>query len=64
MPTGGVSTEEGNLRGWFDAVVTCVGMGSQLIANQILSKDDYEKLSDDLSRVISTVKLIKQQKSL
>ena len=31
MPTGGVSTEESNLRGWFEAGVTCVGMGSQLI---------------------------------
>ena len=36
MPTGGVSTEEDNLRGWFDAGVTCVGMGSKLISNEIL----------------------------
>ena len=31
MPTGGVSTEEANLKAWFDAGVTCVGMGSKLI---------------------------------
>ena len=35
MPTGGVSTEESNLRGWFDAGVTCVGMGSKLISKEI-----------------------------
>ncbi|MGB5241972.1 MAG: bifunctional 4-hydroxy-2-oxoglutarate aldolase/2-dehydro-3-deoxy-phosphogluconate aldolase, partial [Lutimonas sp.] len=32
MPTGGVSPDEANLKGWFDAGVTCVGMGSQLIS--------------------------------
>ncbi len=30
MPTGGVSTEEANLKQWFTAGVTAVGMGSQL----------------------------------
>ena len=34
MPTGGVTTEESNLKGWFGAGVTCVGMGSQLISKE------------------------------
>ena len=29
MPTGGVSPDEDNLRSWFEAGVTCVGMGSK-----------------------------------
>ena len=41
MPTGGVSTEEENLRAWFEAGVTCVGMGSKLISKDILSKKDF-----------------------
>ena len=32
MPTAGVSTEEENLKAWFDAGVTCVGMGFKLIS--------------------------------
>jgi len=32
MPTGGVSPTRENLEGWFNAGVTCVGMGSKLIA--------------------------------
>ena len=44
MPTGGVSTEEDNLRGWFDAGVTCVGMGSKLISKEILANKDYQGL--------------------
>jgi 2-dehydro-3-deoxyphosphogluconate aldolase/(4S)-4-hydroxy-2-oxoglutarate aldolase len=31
MPTGGVTTDEANLREWFAAGVACVGMGSQLL---------------------------------
>lgn len=44
MPTGGVSTEEDNLKGWFDAGVTCVGMGSKLISKEILANKDFAGL--------------------
>ena len=44
MPTGGVSTEEANLRAWFDAGVTCVGMGSKLISKEVLEQKDFEGL--------------------
>ncbi len=44
MPTGGVSTEEDNLKGWFDAGVTCVGMGSKLISKEILANKDFKGL--------------------
>ena len=57
MPTGGVSTEEDNLRGWFDAGVTCVGMGSKLISKEILVSGDYEGLK---AKVAETLKLIKK----
>jgi len=57
MPTGGVSTEEDNLRGWFDAGVTCVGMGSKLISNEILANEDFEGLR---KKVAKTLKLIKK----
>jgi 2-dehydro-3-deoxyphosphogluconate aldolase/(4S)-4-hydroxy-2-oxoglutarate aldolase len=57
MPTGGVSTEEDNLRGWFDAGVTCVGMGSKLISKEILANEDYEGLK---AKVTDTLNLIKK----
>jgi 2-dehydro-3-deoxyphosphogluconate aldolase/(4S)-4-hydroxy-2-oxoglutarate aldolase len=44
MPTGGVSTDEANLKGWFDAGVTCVGMGSKLISKEILANKDFKGL--------------------
>ena len=45
MPTGGVSPDRENLKGWFDAGVTCVGMGSQLISKDILANKDFAGLS-------------------
>ena len=44
MPTGGVAPTRENLEGWFGAGVTCVGMGSKLIAKNADGKYDYEKI--------------------
>ena len=59
MPTGGVTTEESNLRGWFDAGVTCVGMGSQLISKQILANEDYAGLEKKVADAIALIKKIR-----
>ena len=55
MPTGGVSTEESNLKAWFDAGVTCVGMGSKLISKDIIAKGDFEKLKKDVKNALAII---------
>lgn len=59
MPTGGVSTEESNLRGWFDAGVTCVGMGSKLISKEILAQKDFKKLEEDVRKTLDIIKSVR-----
>ena len=59
MPTGGVSTEESNLRGWFEAGVTCVGMGSKLISNEILAQKDFARLEDDVRKTLAIIKSVR-----
>ncbi len=59
MPTGGVTTEESNLKGWFDAGVTCVGMGSQLISKDIIAKGDFEKLREDVKSALGIIQHLK-----
>ena len=59
MPTGGVSTEESNLRGWFDAGVTCVGMGSQLITKEILENSSFQKLKQNVKDTLALIKEIR-----
>lgn len=60
MPTGGVSTEEENLSGWFDAGVTCVGMGSKLISKEILVKKDYHALETEVRSVLELIRRIRK----
>jgi 2-dehydro-3-deoxyphosphogluconate aldolase/(4S)-4-hydroxy-2-oxoglutarate aldolase len=59
MPTGGVSTEESNLRGWFEAGVSCVGMGSKLISKEILLQKDFKKLEEDVRKTLDIIKAVR-----
>jgi len=52
MPTGGVEPTESNLSEWFNAGATCVGMGAQLINNDIIKSGNYEKLSKDIESIL------------
>ena len=60
MPTGGVSKEEENLRGWFDAGVTCVGIGSKLISKEILANKDYHALETEVRSVLELIRRIRK----
>ena len=59
MPTGGVAPTEENLKGWFDAGVTCVGMGSQLISKEILAKEDMETLKNNVKSCLDMIEKIR-----
>lgn len=59
MPTGGVSTDEANLKGWFDAGVTCVGMGSKLISKEILANKDYAGLEKTVRETLALIKKLR-----
>ena len=60
MPTGGVNTSEENLSGWFDAGVTCVGMGSQLISKEILASKDFESLEQTVAKTLALIQKLKK----
>ena len=59
MPTGGVSPTEENLKGWFDAGVTCVGMGSKLISKDIIANEDIAKLEMNVRKVLAIIKSLR-----
>lgn len=59
MPTGGVSPTKENLKAWFDAGVTCVGMGSKLIKKDAEGNFDLgeiQKLVENSIRIIDEVR--------
>ncbi|MEL6924531.1 MAG: bifunctional 4-hydroxy-2-oxoglutarate aldolase/2-dehydro-3-deoxy-phosphogluconate aldolase, partial [Bacteroidota bacterium] len=60
MPTGGVAPTEENLRGWFDAGVTCVGMGSKLVSKSILQSGDFAQLETKTRDALALIERIRK----
>jgi 2-dehydro-3-deoxyphosphogluconate aldolase/(4S)-4-hydroxy-2-oxoglutarate aldolase len=59
MPTGGVSASKENLEGWFNAGVTCVGMGSKLVTKEFLSNKDFSGLEKHVSSTLELINSIR-----
>lgn len=59
MPTGGVSPTRENLEGWFNAGVTCVGMGSKLIAKDTNGNYDLDKIKADVVNALDIISSLK-----
>ncbi len=59
MPTGGVSPTEENLKGWIDAGVTCVGMGSKLITKEALANGDFAAIEQKTKEAISLIQRLR-----
>jgi 2-dehydro-3-deoxyphosphogluconate aldolase / (4S)-4-hydroxy-2-oxoglutarate aldolase len=59
MPSGGVSPDKENLKAWFDAGVTCVGLGSLLTPKELIDKGDFKAIENKVKEVIQIVKDLK-----
>ena len=61
MPTGGVSATKENLKGWFDAGVVCVGMGSALVRSDLMKAEDWQGITDLTARCLAWIREIRAQ---
>lgn len=59
MPTGGVSPDEANLRAWFEAGATCVGMGSKLIARALVERGDFAGLAEQVRSTLAIIERVR-----
>lgn len=59
MPTGGVDITEENLKKWFDAGVTCVGMGSKLFSKSLIGGDSYDALTQKVATLLNIIKKVR-----
>ena len=59
MPTGGVSPTEENLKGWIDAGVTCVGMGSKLITKDALADRNFGAIEAKTKMAIELIQKLR-----
>ncbi|TET15035.1 MAG: bifunctional 4-hydroxy-2-oxoglutarate aldolase/2-dehydro-3-deoxy-phosphogluconate aldolase [Actinobacteria bacterium] len=60
MPTGGVTAEESNIEAWFNAGVACIGMGSKLISNKLVSEGKYEEIASLTSKVLKIIRNVRK----
>ena len=51
MPTGGVDATAESIKGWFDAGVVCVGMGSKLIPPRLVAAGDFKGIATKVAQV-------------
>ena len=57
MPTGGVEPTLENLREWFEAGATCVGIGSNLITKELIQKRDWKKLTIRIAGAVKVARM-------
>ena len=59
MVTGGVKPEESNLKAWFDAGVTCVGMGSNLFPKEVIAAKDWSAITELCKSTFAIINKVK-----
>jgi 2-dehydro-3-deoxyphosphogluconate aldolase / (4S)-4-hydroxy-2-oxoglutarate aldolase len=59
MITGGVEPTEENLKKWFTAGASCVGMGSNLITTEVLKNKDYSLLQRNVENALAIINKVK-----
>lgn len=60
MVTGGVKPEEANLKTWFDAGVTCVGMGSNLFPAEMIKEKNWKGITDLCVNALAIIQKVKK----
>ena len=61
MPTGGVSPTWENLKGWFDAGVTCVGMGSKICPKELVAAEDWAGITAIAAKSLALIRKARGQ---
>lgn len=59
MPTGGVTSEEANLREWFGAGAAAVGMGSNLVKDETVKAGDFATITALTAQAVARVKQVR-----
>jgi len=62
IPTGGVELNKDNIRAWFKAGVSAVGMGSKLISKDILKEEQYDHLYKQTVTALQLVRDVVNEK--
>lgn len=59
MVTGGVKLEENNLKSWFEAGVTCVGIGSNVFTKEIIMDQKWDSITQLCKDTLMIIKSVR-----
>jgi 2-dehydro-3-deoxyphosphogluconate aldolase / (4S)-4-hydroxy-2-oxoglutarate aldolase len=59
MPTGGVTSDEANLKAWFDAGVVAVGMGSNLVKADWVKAGEFQRIAAATSAAHAAIRAVR-----
>lgn len=60
MPTGGVTSDESNLKAWFDAGVVAVGMGSNLVKADWVAAGDFARITAATTAAHAAIRAVRK----
>lgn len=61
MPTGGVETTRESIEAWFKAGVACVGVGSNLIAKELIAAGDFAAITKKTADVLAWIDEVRKR---
>jgi 2-dehydro-3-deoxyphosphogluconate aldolase/(4S)-4-hydroxy-2-oxoglutarate aldolase len=61
MPTGGVEAKYESIKAWFDAGITCAGMGSDLVRKDLIDAQDWAGLTALTAQCLAWVRKARGQ---
>jgi 2-dehydro-3-deoxyphosphogluconate aldolase/(4S)-4-hydroxy-2-oxoglutarate aldolase len=56
MPTGGVDATEESIKAWFQAGVSCVGLGTNLLRKDLIAAGKWEEISRQVRQVLDWIR--------
>jgi 2-dehydro-3-deoxyphosphogluconate aldolase/(4S)-4-hydroxy-2-oxoglutarate aldolase len=56
MPTGGIQATEENIASWFRVGVSCVGMGSQILREDLIAVHDFDTITSLTRNVLGWIR--------
>jgi 2-dehydro-3-deoxyphosphogluconate aldolase/(4S)-4-hydroxy-2-oxoglutarate aldolase len=62
MPTGGVDATRESIEAWFQAGVTCVGIGSKLVRKDLVTAGDFEAIAGNVRQVLAWIREVRAER--
>ncbi len=61
MPTGGIQATEEAIASWFKAGVSCIGMGSQLLRENMIAANDFDGVTSLARSVLGWIRKVRSE---